>query len=83
MELEWITPEEAGNKWGVKARHVQDLCAKGRISGVVRLGRVWLIPKNATKPADGRARNGRVKGGRTSVIIKSKVYQHNLIDQIH
>jgi hypothetical protein len=56
MELEWITPEEAGIKWGIKTRRVQVLCANGQIPGVVRLGRVWLIPKNITKPIDGRAK---------------------------
>ena len=59
MDLEWITPKEAGNKWGIKARQVQSMCAKGKIIGVVRLGHVWLIPKDAPKPIDGRTRNGR------------------------
>ena len=59
MDLEWITPKEAGNKWGIKARQVQSMCAKGKIAGVVRLGQIWLIPKDATKPIDGRTTNGR------------------------
>ncbi|MCL1878660.1 MAG: helix-turn-helix domain-containing protein [Defluviitaleaceae bacterium] len=83
MELEWITTQEAGSKWGVKARHVQALCAKGRISGVVRLGRTWLIPKNATKPTDGRVHNGRVRDGDTSAIVKSNGNQSILIDQTY
>jgi len=59
MELEWISPQQAADKWGVSARRVQALCINGQISDVQRMGRVWLIPKDAPKPSDGRARNGR------------------------
>ena len=59
MELEWISPQQAADKWGVSARRVQALCINGQIYGVQRMGRVWLIPKDAPKPADGRAKNGR------------------------
>ena len=59
MEIDWITPKQAAEKWGISARRVQALCANGQIAGVVRLGLVWLIPKDAEKPEDGRKRNGR------------------------
>ena len=61
MDLEWITPEEAGIKWGIKARQVQALCADGKIKGAVRVSRVWLIPKDAVKPPDGRTKAVRKK----------------------
>ena len=57
--MEWITTEEAASKWGVQARQVQFMCAKGKIIGAVRFGRVWMIPKDAEKPPDGRSKNGR------------------------
>jgi len=56
MELEWITPRQASEQWGITERQVQALCSKGKIDGVVRLGHVWLIPKNAKKPLDGRTK---------------------------
>jgi hypothetical protein len=56
MNLEWITPEEAGNKWGIKTRRVQALCANGQIEGAIRVSRVWLIPKGTPKPPDGRTK---------------------------
>ena len=56
MKLEWITPEEAGNKWGIKSRQVQALCANGQVDGAIRMSRVWLIPKDAPKPIDGRTK---------------------------
>jgi len=59
MELEWITAQQAAEKWGITARRVQALCQNGQIDGVVRLGKAWLIPKDAPKPGDGRVSNGR------------------------
>lgn len=59
MELDWITPQQAAEKWGITDRRVQAICANGQIDGAVRLGRGWLIPKYAPKPPDGRAKNGR------------------------
>ena len=59
MELEWISTQQAASKWGVSVRRVQALCIKGKIEVTMRLGSAWLIPKDAPKPSDGRARNGR------------------------
>ena len=56
MDIEWLTPEEAGTLWGIKARRVQELCSNGKIPGVVRKGRIWLIPRNTSKPIDGRTK---------------------------
>jgi excisionase family DNA binding protein len=60
MELDWITPQQAAVKWGITDRRVQALCIKGQIDSAVKLGRGWLIPKDAPKPADGRKNNRRV-----------------------
>ena len=54
MDIEWLTPEEAGTQWGIKARRVQAMCSNGMILGVVRKGRMWLIPADTPKPIDGR-----------------------------
>ena len=59
MELDWITPQQAAEKWGITDRRVQALCVNGQVDGAVRLGRGWLIPKGTPKPPDGRSRNGR------------------------
>ena len=60
MELDWITPQQAAEKWGIKDRRVQAMWANGDIEGVIKLGRVWLIPKDALRPKDGRVNNRRV-----------------------
>ena len=56
MELEWISPEQASEIWGITKRQVQSLCSKGKIQGVKRLGHAWLIPKDAQRPVDGRTK---------------------------
>ena len=59
MDFDWITAQEAAEAWGISDRRVQILCANGKVEGVIRLKRGWLIPKGTPKPADGRAKNGR------------------------
>jgi len=54
--LEYISAPEAAKKWGISERRVQKLCEENRIHGVVKFSRLWLIPKNAEKPTDGRYR---------------------------
>ena len=56
MELDWMTPQQAAEKWGITDRRIQALCANGQIDGAIRLGRGWLIPKSALKPIDGRTK---------------------------
>ena len=55
--LEVISVPEAAKKWSISERRVQKLCEENRIPGVAKFSRMWLIPKDAEKPADGRLRN--------------------------
>ena len=59
--MDYIGIDEAAKKWGISKRFVQVLCANGRIEGAARLGRAWMIPKNAKKPADGRTKAARTE----------------------
>ena len=54
--LEYISAPEAAKKWGISERRVQKLCEENRIPGVAKFSRLWLIPKDAKKPADKRKR---------------------------
>jgi len=56
VDIGWITPSEAGDKWGIKERRVQAMCSSGQIKGVIRKGRMWLIPSDTPKPIDGRTK---------------------------
>ena len=59
MGLDWITPQQAAEKWGITDRRVQVLCLNGQIDGAVRLGRGWLIPKDTLQPVDGRTKTAK------------------------
>ena len=57
--MEYMSCAEAAGKWGISERRVQILCSENRIPGVSKLGYMWLIPKNAEKPIDGRTKRGK------------------------
>ena len=59
--MDYIGIDEVAKKWGLSKRFVQVLCANGRIQGATRLGRAWMIPKNAQKPIDGRTKAARTE----------------------
>ncbi|MEG1567087.1 MAG: helix-turn-helix domain-containing protein [Anaerovoracaceae bacterium] len=52
--MEFMTTKEASEMWGISARRVAILCEQGRIDGVKKAGKTWLLPPNATKPVDQR-----------------------------
>ena len=58
-EMDYMTLKEAAEKWGVTPRRVNYYCAGGRIPGAVKMAGVWLIPKTAEKPIDGRTKQGK------------------------
>jgi len=52
--LQYITAEEAAEKWKISQRRVSILCAENRIPNAAILGNMWLIPRSAEKPTDAR-----------------------------
>ncbi|MCI9077976.1 MAG: helix-turn-helix domain-containing protein [Lachnospiraceae bacterium] len=59
--LEFISAPEAAKKWGISERRVQKLCEENCIPGVAKSSHLWLIPKDAEKPADARMKAERTK----------------------
>ena len=57
--MDYMILKEASAKWGVTPRWINYFCSGGRIPGPVKMGMVWLIPKSAKKPVDGRTKQGR------------------------
>ena len=51
---ETMTVKEAAKLWVISERRVMILCKEGKIDGVTKKGRSWVIPANAEKPADAR-----------------------------
>lgn len=41
--FEYMTAQEAAEKWNVSLRWVQRLCKEDRIDGVMNINRVWLM----------------------------------------
>ncbi len=58
--MEYLTVKEAGEQWGVSGRRVTMYCVAGRVDGALKKGSLWLIPKDAPKPVDGRRKNAPV-----------------------
>lgn len=57
--FEYMTVQDAAKLWKISERRIQKLCEENRIDGVVRLSRVWLVPKDAEKPVDRRLKKLR------------------------
>lgn len=49
-----MSAAETARLWGISKRRVTVLCKEKRIPGAQLIGNMWLIPKNAVKPADPR-----------------------------
>lgn len=54
----YMSTKDAALRWNITERRVADLCKAGRISGVKKNGRSWLIPLNTEKPPDNRIISG-------------------------
>ena len=52
--MDYIKVSKVAENWGISPRRVRILCAEGKIPGVIRKGKLYMIPENAIKPADGR-----------------------------
>ena len=61
VRMNYMTLREASEKWGITPRRINYLCSAGRIPGAVKMSTLWLIPKDAEKPIDGRTKQGKVK----------------------
>ena len=62
--MEILSAKQAGELWGISARRVAILCSEGRIHGAQLVGRSWVVPADAEKPADARIKSGKFIGAR-------------------
>ena len=49
--MEYVSVEETANRWGLSARTVRNYCRLGKVPGAHQVGRAWLIPAQAQRPA--------------------------------
>ena len=76
--MEILTIKEASFMWGISVRRVTALCSEGRIAGAQKVAGVWLIPKDAVKPADERVKTGKYKNWRNKTNMSSDNFENNL-----
>lgn len=57
----FYTAKELSQRWGVTVRMISVYCTKGEIPGAEKVGSMWLIPKDARKPADRRYKISKEK----------------------
>ena len=56
--MEYMSVRQASEQWGLSDRRVRVLCREGKVDGVVKKERSYLIPADAVKPTDGRTLRG-------------------------
>lgn len=54
IKQDFYTAREISELWGVTVRMISHYCTKGEIPGAEKVGNMWLIPRGAKKPLDGR-----------------------------
>jgi hypothetical protein len=59
--MDYVTAKEKSEEWGISLRRVQLFCEQGRIEGVSRMGKIWIIPKDAERPSDMRYSTNKQK----------------------
>ena len=64
ITLDFMTAKEASEKWAITIRRVQALCDRGQVPSAVKLGNMWVIPKNTPKPLDGRTKEAKQQKAR-------------------
>ena len=48
----YMTVTETAEKWNINRRTVQIMCNDGRIEGVEKFGKFWVIPVDTERPKD-------------------------------
>lgn len=67
--MEYISTQQASEKWGISSRRIQILCNENRVPGAQKVGRVWIIPFDAEKPKDKRIKSGRYIKSNDKILL--------------
>ena len=80
--MEYMKSAQAAKQWGISDRRVRRLCQQGKIEGVIKKGRSYLIPCDAVKPVDGRTLRHKALSEQYLTLftridgIKEQLHQH-------
>lgn len=47
--MEYLTTVEMSEKWNITLRKIGVLCSKGRMDGVIKKEKTWIIPADSKK----------------------------------
>ena len=56
---DYLSLKEIAEKWSISQRRLQILCNENRITGAMKISRMWFIPNSTSKPADARIKSGK------------------------
>ena len=56
---DFMSTREAAELWVYSMHGVSRLCTLGRVEGAGKVGHGWIIPRDATRPADARITTGK------------------------
>lgn len=76
------TVQQMADSWGISVRRVSKLCEEGRVPGAEKFSNVWMIPGDAMKPDDARARTDFSNKGAAKPFIKWAGGKGQLLDTI-
>ena len=65
----YTTVKDIAEKWNLKPRTVQIMCATRKIPGVLKFGRDWAIPIDAKRPSDKRIVTGEYRDYRKTTEV--------------
>lgn len=57
--MDYMTTKQASEIWDISQRRISLLCAENRIDCAIKMGKTWIIPKDAKKPVDRRRKEFR------------------------
>ena len=56
-KVEYISPREYGEKYGVSGGYIQRMCRTGKMVGAIQMGSHWKIPADAPYPGNATKRH--------------------------
>lgn len=66
---ETILVKDAAALWDLSERQISKFCKEGKIPGAEKIGKSWVIPADAQKPADRRVKSGAYKKSTPAVKL--------------
>ncbi len=67
--MDYITVKNASELWDISERRIINLLNNNRISGAIKVGRRWCIPKDTNKPIDRRTSYSKNQTEKKVVVI--------------